>query len=246
MGLRTTLGLKRKTPSAQASVVPVSPLRNETAQVPQVAENKALKRLYHQNPTPISETGRLRAYLTETGWTASVDANRPIDRHGNPLPWFTYPAIEFLTARLPANISVFEYGAGYSTLWWKQRASRVVSCEHEREWVAELHKLRGDLEIVLRSLGGDYEREISNYESEFDVIVIDGRNRVECAKHALYALKPAGFFVWDNSDRHRYEDGYAFLESTGFKRVDFHGMGPINSYGWCTSLFYRGENCLGL
>lgn len=35
-----------------------------------------------------------------------------IDREGNPIPWYTYPAIEFLNSLDFSNKSVFEYGGG--------------------------------------------------------------------------------------------------------------------------------------
>ena len=46
------------------------------------------------------------------------------------------------------------------------------------------------------------------------------------------------------TDRVIYQEGYEFLLTNGFKRLDFWGMGPINPYSWCTSIFYRKENCL--
>ena len=79
----------------------------------------------------------------------------------------------------------------------------------------------------------------------FDIIVIDGRHRVLCARYALEALKPDGIIVWDNTDRDRYREGYAYLESQGFQRRDFDGMGPINNFAWRTSIFYRPGNFLG-
>jgi hypothetical protein len=76
--------------------------------------------------------------------------------------------------------------------------------------------------------------------------VIDGRDRVNCTKASLGALKPDGSIVFDNSDRSDYESGYSFLQANEFRRLDFWGMGPINSYGWCTSVFYRTQNCFGI
>lgn len=93
----------------------------------------------------------------------------------------------------------------------------------------------------------EYVEEITNYTNEFDIIVLDGRERVQCCLNTLPALKKGGIIIWDNSDRREYEEGYRFLEVNNFKRIDFHGMGPINSRAWCTSVFYKqGENCLGI
>ena len=92
-----------------------------------------------------------------------------------------------------------------------------------------------------------YVDEIKNYIDEFDIIVLDGRERVQCCLNSLPALKKGGIILWDNSDRPEYEEGYKYLEANNFKRIDFHGLGPINSRAWCTSIFYRvGDNCLGI
>ena len=47
-------------------------------------------------------------FSLETGHLRSCLKSRAVDRHGNPLPWFTYPAIQFL---LPKD--------------WRQRLPRL-------------------------------------------------------------------------------------------------------------------------
>ncbi len=37
-----------------------------------------------------------------------------IDKNGNPIPWFTYPCIEYLNHLDLSECVVFEYGSGYS------------------------------------------------------------------------------------------------------------------------------------
>ncbi len=92
-----------------------------------------------------------------------------------------------------------------------------------------------------------YVEEITNYTNEFDIVVLDGRERVQCCKNSLLALKKGGVIIWDNSDRHEYDEGYKYLLANNFKRIDFQGLGPINSRAWCTSVFYKErENCLDI
>jgi hypothetical protein len=87
---------------------------------------------------------------------------------------------------------------------------------------------------------------VLKYRNEFDIVVIDGRDRVSCARNSLGALKPDGVIVWDNADREEYRPGYQFLESNGFRRLDFAGLGPLNAYQSTTAVFYRDSNCLGI
>jgi hypothetical protein len=77
-------------------------------------------------------------------------------------------------------------------------------------------------------------------------VVIDGRQRVKCAHHAVPALNGSGVILWDNTERPEYREGTEFLKERGFRRVDFVGMAPINESASMTSIFYRDGNCLGL
>ena len=54
----------------------------------------------------------LRFYLEEIGWFRSVVERFAVDRDGNSLPWFTYPAIFFLSSKIKPEMVVFEYGSG--------------------------------------------------------------------------------------------------------------------------------------
>jgi hypothetical protein len=192
---------------------------------------------------------KLHRYLDEIGWIKSKMSRMPIDRNGDPLPWFTYPSIAFLAGRIEPGMSIFEYGSGYSTLWWSKRVARVVSCEHHDEWYDYLKdRLSANVEYLHQPLeiGGDYSRSILRFDESFDIVTIDGRDRVNCAKAVLPKLHERGVIIWDNTDRQRYQEGFTFLAGNGFRRLDFEGLGPAKNNGWCTSVFYRDDNCLNI
>ena len=191
----------------------------------------------------------LCSYLEEKGWLQSRSRSLPLDTAGSPMPWYTYPFIAFIGPRVHAGMSVFEYGSGNSTLWWAARVSLVLACEHDRSWYERTKvKLPQNAEYIFCPLNTDgrYSEMCVSCGSKYDCIVIDGRARNECAKHSIKALKEDGVIIWDNSDRAKYQEGYDFLADAGFKRLDFWGLGPINPYEWCTSVFYREDNCLGI
>jgi hypothetical protein len=73
----------------------------------------------------------------------------------------------------------------------------------------------------------------------FDVIVVDGMARALTAWVAARQVAGDGIVVFDNSDRDEYGHAYAHLERQGFVRIDFWGLGPLNPYEWCTSIFTR-------
>ncbi len=215
-------------------------------------ENKLIQKLISLN----SETGnRLLTslnwlpYLDEIGWLKSVEHKLPVDRNGGYLPWYTYPAIKFIEDRVQPGLTIFEYGSGNSTLWWADKVAYVTSCEHDFDWYNLVkEKIPSNVEYLQCNLeyGGKYSKVITQYQAMFDVIIIDGRDRVNCAKNTLNALRNDGVIIWDNSDRDIYNEGYTYLEENGFKRIDFWGIGPINCYGWCTSVFYQHDNCFGI
>lgn len=188
-------------------------------------------------------------YLARTGWLKSVRLGKPVDANGEPIPWLTFPAIAFLESRVRSDMRVFEYGSGNSTLWWARRVAFVESCEHDLDWAQVVQPLlpnNARLHLLVLDQTGKYSTAMADTGRTFDVVVIDGRDRVNCARSCLQALKPDGVVIWDNSDLEEYVAGYEHLHNLGFRRIDFHGLGPINAYAWTTSAFYRDLNCLGI
>lgn len=189
-----------------------------------------------------------RDALSSYGWEASASRFSSIDAQGNPIPWISYPAIHFLDGRVNKSMRVFEYGSGNSTRWWAGRVATVNSVEHDRSWY---EKVKGSLpdNAQLRyeelEYGGSYCQAISG-EQRWDVVVVDGRDRVNCLKQSVNYLADGGVVLLDNSDREEYSEGIEFMLQCGFKKLDFRGLAPIVTYISETSIFYKSENCLGL
>jgi hypothetical protein len=192
---------------------------------------------------------RRSGLLKDTGWFKSFKAMEPIDKDGNPIPWMTYSAMSFLEKRINGNMSVFEYGCGNSTLWWARRVKKVVSCEHDRTWyekIKELIPVNVALYHIDLEYGGAYSKKVSEYSETFDIIVIDGRDRINCGRNSLTAIKKNGVIIWDDSERDDYAEGYDHLLNHGYKRIDFEGIAPVRVDKKCTAIFYKTENCLGI
>lgn len=172
-------------------------------------------------------------FVRDTGHVASVRSGRPQDRHGAPVPWFTYPAIAHLDQIDWTGCSVLEWGTGNSTLWWASRAERVVTVDHDAQWHEEVAANAPD--NVTAILASDPEAYVASApDGPFDVVVIDGRFRELCAARALEVVAPTGMVVLDNSDRHPDLCDLLRARST---QIDFCGHGPINDYPWITSIF---------
>lgn len=163
-----------------------------------------------------------------------------MDAAGKEIPWFTYPAIEYLEQLDFSGKSVFEFGAGNSSLFWGRRAARVVSVEHDRGWYERLRpRLPAGHALHLVEDPAAYPQTLAGRPEEFDVVVIDGIERRACCAPAVSRLRRGGLVILDNSDWHHR--CAALLRDAGLLEVDFSGFGPVNGYTWTTSLFFHRE-----
>lgn len=154
------------------------------------------------------------------------------------LPWFTYPAIEYIAQLNLREKTIFEWGSGESTLFFSARCKQIISIEHDKTFYdkVEMWKAqRGNIEIRLCPKENFVEI-IEEFKSKFDVIIVDSERRKECARKAIDFLNPQGLIIFDNSNWHG--ECCRILRNAGLIEVDFHGMGPHNNYAWTTSLFF--------
>jgi hypothetical protein len=176
------------------------------------------------------------------GHLRTVRSRSAVDAHGDPLPWYTYPAIEFLKQFDFSGKDVFEYGSGNSTLFWARRAAKVVSAEDDERWFDIVSKrLPGNCTMHLESDLRPYPDLIRRYPEGFDIIVVDGpargRTRYRCAQAALEHLRPGGLIILDNSDW--LPQSAQLLREAGLLQVDMSGFIPIGAQTQTTSLFFH-------
>ncbi|MDQ6762997.1 MAG: class I SAM-dependent methyltransferase [Bacteroidota bacterium] len=178
--------------------------------------------------------------LQDYGWAKSMDKDECIDRSGKPIPWFSYPAIDFLSQLNCTDKEVFEYGCGFSTLYWGARAKSVFSVESDLKWIEKIKsKMPVNCKLIPSSLNvEEYSGKISSFLQQFDIIVIDGyiKTRVACCEKALRQLKPGGIIILDNSDRCLHSA--AVLRNAGLIQCDFTGFAPLSAHAQTTSIFF--------
>ncbi|GIK23441.1 MAG: hypothetical protein LC122_04105 [Chitinophagales bacterium] len=191
----------------------------------------------------------LASGLRDDGWFESFNTKRSIDKNGDPIPWCTYPFIKFIEPRLTKDFIVFEYGSGNSTLWYSSRVKEITAVENDKEWFDTVSKkLLSNASVIYRNL--DYDREyckaVVTTGKKFHLIIIDGRDRVNCVKNSINSLYDDGVVVFDNSDLSKYSDATHFLFNLGYKKIDFWGLSPVTGHNNCTSIFYKNNNCLNI
>lgn len=86
-----------------------------------------------RHPRSLLKSLLASSFNDDYGHFASVKLQKPIDRSGNPMPWFTYPAIEYLDSLDLSKANVFEWGSGNSTAYLASRCSSIESVQSDEE-----------------------------------------------------------------------------------------------------------------
>lgn len=175
-------------------------------------------------------------------WAASLLAIHDVRRMvALDLPWWNVHATQKVEAflALRPNARVFEYGAGASTAWLARRAASVISVEHHAEWqklISPMVERLGNVQLWGRELqGSSYIGAIDEAGGKFDLIVVDGRRRVECLEHALSHLRKDGIILFDDSGRRRYR---AAIAECGLKEKRHFGRSYCVPYPDFTSILH--------
>jgi len=187
-----------------------------------------------------------RTLSSAYGQSRSIREWSCLDSSGKAIPWYTYPAIEYLNHLDLSQMSVFEFGSGNSTLWWAGKTKSVISVEDDENWYNKVSSASGFLPDKIRYL---LEKKKGNYINAmpgnfFDIVIIDGKHRPECAKYVLSCYKNGGrgvMLIFDNSDWYPKTINN-IRECLGWIQLDFHGFGPINDYTWTTTIFINQAN----
>jgi hypothetical protein len=189
-------------------------------------------------PRGIQATAQSYKILSaDFGHYKSVRRWECVDASDAPVPWYSYPATEYIKQLDFSDRIIFEYGSGNSTRFWAERCKRIVSVEDDKEWYDKIEgQLPAHAEYQLLEGRQEYVKSINNYPDGFDLIIIDGSYRYECAVEAIGKLRDDGLIVLDNSDW--YEKTSELLRNSDLIEVDMSGFGPINPYTWTTSFYF--------
>jgi hypothetical protein len=191
----------------------------------------------------------VKGYLAEIGWFKTLKSRSPVDENGEPIPWVTYSFIDFIKTRINSEHSIFEFGSGNSTFFYAKWAQKVVSVEHDQDWFNKISATKpANSEMIYCSLetDGKYCRMPLSLDTKFNVIIVDGRDRVNCCRNAVDALTQNGILVLDDSEREFYRPAIDYLTACGFKQLPFSGISPGLFYRKSTTIFYKDQNCLGI
>jgi len=190
-----------------------------------------------------------KSYLHTTGWLKSLESGKPVDESGEPVPWMNYAVVSLLNLRLPRDGVMFEFGSGASTAYWSRRVARVHSVEYDQDWYERVRQNlppNATLHYCAQDRDGAYCRSIAVPGVQFDIVLVDGRDRVNCVRESLAHLTPRGVVVLDDSSRERYQEAFAAMRQAGFSALPIAGLKPGGLGTDESTIFYRASNCLAL
>ena len=179
-------------------------------------------------------------------------------------PWMVYEAIDWLQSYLGPEMQLFEWGSGGSTLFFASRVRSVITVEHDPAWHSvvaqqllhyDIHNVHLTLcepertETLLEAYTSTDERyeglsfqryveAIDAYSDDtFDLVVVDGRARPGCMRHAVAKIRPGGYLLLDNSDREIYGLGKQIVSN--WSGHEFYGPGPYGVVCWGTTIWQK-------
>lgn len=127
-------------------------------------------------------------------------------RTGLILPWYTLPTLQWVVKQDIKEWKVFEYGGGYSSIWWRINVGELHSVDSDLIW----SKMSGSLYC-----GDDKQKYITavkylglNINKKFDCIVVDGLYRDECVEFCIDYLKDGGYLIIDNYEQPSVGDDF--------------------------------------
>ena len=114
-----------------------------------------------------------------------------LDQHGIQMPWYVRPFLQELITWNLKDKYIFEYGCGYSSLWYRSRGALLYGVDNNETW-ASLSGVRYEPDENW------YLESISFLNVKFDIVIIDGTWRDRCTKYALKRLVNGGKLIIDN------------------------------------------------
>jgi len=136
----------------------------------------------------------------------------------NTKPWLHPDIITFLDENINIDTKILEFGSGNSTVYFSKLTNNLYSVEHDIVWYNKIKKqLNNNVEYILSKVNyvsqpskdkmfyncNTIEEllKINIPDEYFDIIIIDGIHRVNCANASLNKLKKGGILILDDSNR---------------------------------------------
>ena len=185
-------------------------------------------------------------YFDTIGWFRTRASRHSLDAAGQPIPWFTYPAVAFLSERVRREWRVLEFGAGMGTQWWARHVDHHVALEHDAGWAKRVAEASSALVLATSDRNAAQYIAPASSLGTFEVVIVDGLFRNECLLAACDLVAANGVILLDDAQRTEYAPAVDAARARGFRWLPFYGPQPVSKHAGCTGILYRPGNVLNL
>jgi len=129
-------------------------------------------------------------------------------------PFLSFEKLLRKYLRLIKPRRILEWGTGYSTTIMAEECpnAKIDTFEHDEKWFYlhynKYHRQLPNVTFHLRPLEEGY---VTCPSSQYDLIFIDGRERVRCMQTARKIVSATGVVILHDSERERYASGKALF-----------------------------------
>jgi len=136
--------------------------------------------------------------------------------------FFNYIELLIKYLRLVKPKRILEWGPGQSTKIMLQECpnAQIICCENKKGWFEKYQRELGDKVRFIYVDAPDNNRQDNRWtaytdpavKGKFDLIFVDGRERVRCLQTAFKRLKPNGIVLLHDANRTYYEEGIRLFD----------------------------------
>ena len=106
---------------------------------------------------------------TEYGFLESSRNGVPMTKDGQVLPLYTYPCIEWIDSMDFTGCNIFEFGVGFSSLFWSQiNCANVYGGEKKEDWFERIGSVN-DIEVYHEQESKNFIEAVHRPNIKFDV-----------------------------------------------------------------------------
>lgn len=167
--------------------------------------------------------------------------------HIKTLPWLTIDSIEIIEGFLKEHddAKVLEFGCGGSTVWFAKRTNNLTTVEHDKNWFYFINnaliedEFCNSVNFILHSR--PYVSVVNDFAKEyFDLVLVDGRERPQCAKEVIPYIKSGGMLILDDFERGEYNSILHLFENWHCINTITNYYGDVDrNYGKITRIYIK-------
>lgn len=119
------------------------------------------------------------------------------------MPWYVKPVLDILNGMDLSKLKVWEWGLGYSTIFYAKYAKEINGVDSNEMWIKNVndtllhYSLSSNTYLRLEYEEERYVNAIDTF-GNYDIIVIDGLYREACFYKALQVAKEGCLIIFDN------------------------------------------------